>query len=221
MLRHLNIKNFAIIESLELDFDDGFTAITGETGAGKSILVDALGLLCGNRADKDWVRSGAKRAELSAEFDASDSAAIAGWLAGQELDDSNSCLVRRTLSADGGSRAYINGNPVALGQLQSLGAKLLEIHGQHGHQALLQSGEQLRLLDAWGGHNDTLRGVESLFDHWASVRQKLDDLAELPTFNCCSTRLKSCNSTPCPPQCFCNWSRITVAKATPEKCWRL
>ena len=100
MLRHLNINNFAIIEALELEFDDGFTAITGETGAGKSILVDALGLLSGARADKDWVRSGATRAELSADFDCTDAPGSLDWLASQELDDESSCLVRRTLSAD-------------------------------------------------------------------------------------------------------------------------
>jgi len=180
MLRHLNIKNFAIIEALELEFNQGFTAITGETGAGKSILVDALSLLTGARADKDWVRSGANRAELSAEFSCLDTPGIIEWLSGQELDDGDGCLVRRTLSADGGSRAYINGNPVALGQLQTLGARLLEIHGQHGHQALLQAGEQLRLLDAWGGNEIALSAVESLFDEWAGIRQKLDDLSELP-----------------------------------------
>ena len=180
MLRHLNIKNFAIIETLELEFDNGFTAITGETGAGKSILVDALGLLSGARADKDWVRSGARRAELSADFDCSDSDVIREWLIHQELDDESGCLVRRTLSADGGSRAYINGNPVALGQLQTLGSRLLEIHGQHGHQNLLQGGEQMRLLDAWGGNNSALNAVENEFDRWAGIRQKLDDLSELP-----------------------------------------
>lgn len=180
MLRHLNIDNFAIIEALELEFDIGFTAITGETGAGKSILVDALGLLSGARADKDWVRSGAKRAELSAEFDCTGSPDIYDWLSGQELDDGGGCLIRRTLSADGGSRAYINGKPVALGQLQTLGSRLLEIHGQHGHHALLQGGEQLRLLDAWGGHQTTLSAVEAEFDRWAVIRQQLDDLSELP-----------------------------------------
>lgn len=180
MLRHLNINNFAIIESLELEFDDGFTAITGETGAGKSILIDALGLLSGARADKDWVRSGAKRAELTAEFSCTGTPEIGDWLSSQELDDGNTCLVRRTLSADGGSRAYINGHPVALGQLQTLGSKLLEIHSQHGHQALLQGGEQLRLLDAWGDHQAASGAVESEFDRWAVIRQQLDDLAELP-----------------------------------------
>ncbi len=180
MLRHLNINNFAIIEALELEFDGGFTAITGETGAGKSILVDALSLLTGARADKDWVRSGANRAELSAEFDCTDTPGIREWLSSQELDDDNSCLVRRTLSADGGSRAYINGNPVALGQLQTLGSRLLEIHGQHGHQLLLQGGEQLRLLDALGGHQEALAAVATGFDQWAVIRQQLDDLSELP-----------------------------------------
>ncbi len=180
MLRHLNINNFAIIEGLELDFDDGFTTITGETGAGKSILVDALSLLTGARADKDWVRSGARRAELTADFETAGSPGIGEWLSNQELDDGSSCLVRRTLSADGGSRAYINGNPVALGQLQTLGSKLLEIHGQQGHQALLQSGEQLRLLDAWGGHHESLTDVENTFGRWAVIRQQLDDLSQLP-----------------------------------------
>jgi DNA repair protein RecN (Recombination protein N) len=130
MLKHLNIANFAIIPSLALEFQPGFTAITGETGAGKSILVDALGLLLGARSDSTWVRQGAERAELTAEFDISGNPAAAAWLAEGELDGDGDCLLRRSIAANGRSRAWINGSPVTVAQLNELGDLLVEIHGQ-------------------------------------------------------------------------------------------
>src|SRR5210317_2055352 len=125
MLTHLHIRNFAIVPTLDLDIPGGFTAITGETGAGKSILVDALGLLLGDRSDAGWVRNGAERAELSAEFSLKDNRDASRWLEDTELSDEDTCLLRRTISSNGRSRAYINGSPVTVAQIQSLGHLLV------------------------------------------------------------------------------------------------
>jgi DNA repair protein RecN (Recombination protein N) len=131
MLRHLAIKDFAVVRAAELEFGDGMTVISGETGAGKSLLVDALGFLSGLRADSGVVRHGAERAELSAEFLASAGSPAHTWLADNELDDDGQCQLRRVIRADGGSRAWINGRSVTLSQLSDLAARLVEIHGQH------------------------------------------------------------------------------------------
>ncbi|MGA9573515.1 MAG: AAA family ATPase, partial [Lysobacterales bacterium] len=136
MLRHLHISNFAIVPTLDLDFRPGFTAITGETGAGKSILVDALGLLLGERSDATWVRPGAERAELSAEFSLEDNLEARQWLEELELSAGENCLLRRTINSSGRSRAFINGSPVTVAQIQSLGQLLVEIHGQNEHLRL-------------------------------------------------------------------------------------
>ena len=133
MLRSLSIRDFVLVESLDLDFSSGMTALTGETGAGKSIMVDALSLVLGDRAESGVVRKGAKRAEISAEFQVGDLPAVQAWLehAGLELDN---CLLRRVVEAEGRSRAFINGSPVTLAQLKELGEGLVDIHGQHQHQ---------------------------------------------------------------------------------------
>src|SRR5688500_4391169 len=148
MLRHLSIKDFAVVRATELEFGPGLTVISGETGAGKSLLVDALGLLSGLRADSGVVRHGAPRAELTAQFTLDDDAAARAWLRENELDEDNECQVRRVVRADGGSRAWINGRPVTVAQLAELAGLLVEIHGQHEHQALLARSSQLSLLDA-------------------------------------------------------------------------
>ena len=152
MLSTLYVRDLAVVAEAEIALGPGLTVVTGETGAGKSLLVDALMLLAGARADAALVRAGAARAEVSAEFDLPADAPAHAWLAGEALDDDGACRLRRVLSAEGGSRAWINGRPVTLAQLQALGAHLLEIHGQHEHQALLQREQQLALLDAFGGH---------------------------------------------------------------------
>src|SRR6185295_5935333 len=146
MLTQLTLKDFAVVSSAELDFGAGMTVVSGETGAGKSLLVDALLWLTGARADAGIVRHGAERAELSAEFELDDAAEAAAWLREAELDDDNHCQLRRVIRADGGSRAWINGRPATLAQLSEIGEKLVEIHGQHEHQALLERGHQLGLL---------------------------------------------------------------------------
>lgn len=159
MLTRLHIRNYTLIDHLELDFGPGFSALTGETGAGKSILIDALGLLLGDRARADLIRAGASRAELSAEFDLRDLPAAAHWLAEEGLDDGEVCVLRRVLQRDGGSRMTINGRPVTAQSLRHLGPLLIEIHGQHAHQSLLQGGAQRELLDRIGGHEALLGEV--------------------------------------------------------------
>ncbi|KAF1702082.1 DNA repair protein RecN [Pseudoxanthomonas suwonensis] len=149
MLTHLALKDFAVVRATELEFGPGMTVISGETGAGKSLLVDALGFLSGLRADSGVVRHGSERAELAAGFDLAGNAAARQWLREQELDeDDEQCQLRRGIRAEGGSRAWINGRPVTLAQLAELAGLLVEIHGQHEHQSLLSRASQLALLDA-------------------------------------------------------------------------
>ena len=176
MLRFLQIRDFAIVDSLELEFGAGFTCISGETGAGKSILVDALGLLCGDRADTGAVRDGAERAELTAEFELADSSPALGWLRETELDRGADCLLRRTISASGRSRAWINGTAVTLGQLAELGEHLVEIHGQNEHLRLVRSAEQFRLLDGGGDYGVELERTRECFFRWQALEQEKQGL---------------------------------------------
>ena len=166
MLLSLAIRNFVIVESLELDFAPGFTVLTGETGAGKSILIDALLLALGERADADVVREGAPRAEISAEFRAG--AAVVEWMQSQDVGDADeaSVLVRRTIDSGGRSKSYINGSPVTLAQLRELGELLLDVHGQHAHQSLLKSAAQLALLDEHGGLAGERRELGKAWADW-------------------------------------------------------
>ncbi|MCI4567055.1 DNA repair protein RecN [Lysobacter sp. CFH 32150] len=182
MLTHLAIKDFAVVRAAELDFGPGLTVISGETGAGKSLLVDALGFLSGSRADSGVVRHGAERAELIALFDLSDAPDALAWLREQELDDGTledgmGCQLRRTIRADGGSKAWINGRPVTLGQLGDLAERLVEIHGQHEHQALLSKASQLALLDAYGRHEAELAAVRTAAQAWNVLLRERDTLS--------------------------------------------
>ena len=166
MLRLIAVKDFAIIDQAELGLGSGLTALTGETGAGKSLLVDALMLLGGGRGDAGWVRQGAERAELAAEFDLARLPDAAAWLRELELDDGDECRVRRVLRADGSSRAFVNDRAVSLATLKSLVAQLVEIHGQNEHQALLSRAHQRRLLDAFGGHAPALEATATSARRW-------------------------------------------------------
>ena len=149
MLRSLSIRDFVIVDRLELEFESGFTVLTGETGAGKSILIDALALVLGERADAVVVRQGAERAEISAEFGLDASPGLARWLDEHELaGDEDACLLRRVIDASGRSRGFINGRPATLAQLREAGEFLVDIHGQHEHQSLLRAPAQRELLDA-------------------------------------------------------------------------
>lgn len=178
MLLHLHIRNFAIVPALEQDFAPGFTAISGETGAGKSILVDALGLLLGARSDAGWVRSGADRAELNAEFSLAANAAAADWLREHELADGESVLLRRTIQAGGRSRAWVNGTPVTVAQLADLGNLLVEVHGQNEHVRLAGAGRQRALLDRTGDYDAALADVDKAFETWRRAEDTLRELAE-------------------------------------------
>ena len=152
MLRSLSIRDFVIVDRMELEFSSGFTVLTGETGTGKSILIEALALVLGERADAIVVRSGAERAEISAEFDTERQRETDRWLAENDLSgDDGSCLIRRVIEASGRSRGLVNGRPVTLAQLRELGEFLVDIHGQHQHQSLLRPAAQRELLDAYSG----------------------------------------------------------------------
>ncbi|HEU0153817.1 MAG TPA: DNA repair protein RecN [Arenimonas sp.] len=177
MISHLTLKDFAVVSAAELAFGPGMTVVSGETGAGKSLLVDALMWLTGARADAGIVRFGAERAELAAEFRLDDAPAARDWLRDNELDEGDACQLRRVIRADGGSRAWINGRPATLGQLSELGGRLVEIHGQHEHQALLDRGQQLALLDAFGQHESLLAEVGRLARDWAALDRELGELA--------------------------------------------
>ncbi|WP_417473278.1 DNA repair protein RecN [Luteimonas mephitis] len=177
MLIHLAIRDFAVVTAAELEFGAGLTVISGETGAGKSLLVDALGFLSGQRADSGMVRHGADRAELHAEFDLAAADDARRWLREEEFDDGEACQLRRTLRADGGSRAWINGRPATLSQLAALAERLVEIHGQHEHQALLSRPSQLALLDACGGHGALQAAVAAAAHRWSTLLRERETLS--------------------------------------------
>ncbi|EYU15808.1 DNA repair protein RecN [Photorhabdus aegyptia] len=174
MLTQLTISNFAIVRELEIDFQPGMTAITGETGAGKSIAIDALGLCLGNRGEANMVRRGASRADICARFALSDTPSARQWLEEHQLDDSNECLLRRTITSDGRSRGFINGTAVPLSQLRELGAHLIQIHGQHAHQLLLNNGHQKRLLDTYANQSNLHNEMKQAYQQW---HQSCQDLA--------------------------------------------
>ena len=163
MLRSLSVRNFAIVDELDVELFGGMTVLTGETGAGKSILVDALGLLLGDRGGTGLVRDGAARAELAADFDVSGHAAAQDWLREHELDAEDDCLLRRVIGADGRSRAFVNGNPVPLQSLKAIGELLADIHGQHFHQSLGKASVQRDLLDHYAGNSELRQTVAERF----------------------------------------------------------
>lgn len=180
MLRTLTAKDFVIIEHAELELLGGMTALTGETGAGKSLIVDALMLLSGGRGDAGSVRAGCERAELAASFDLGHAPHVQDWLRQRELDEADAeCQVRRVLRADGSSRAYVNGRSVTLGTLRQLSELLLEIHGQHEHQALLRPLRQRQLLDALGQHGTQRARVAALAATWVSLQHEAQALQPL------------------------------------------
>jgi DNA repair protein RecN (Recombination protein N) len=178
MLTRLQVRNFAIIDEIDVEFGAGMTVLTGETGAGKSILVDALGLVLGERGGTGLVRLGAERAEFSAEFDITAQPEAKGWLETQALDADTDCLLRRVIGADGRSRAFINGNAVPLQSLKELGEKLLDIHGQHFHQSLGRRSVQRDLLDHFGGLEALRLTTAAAFAEWLSLDSRLEQLEE-------------------------------------------
>ena len=177
MLKFLSIRDFVIVSSLELDFASGFTALTGETGAGKSILIDALSLALGERGDASMVRSGCERAEISAEFDVD--ANVQAWLEEQDLaGDDGVCLLRRVLESGGRSRGFINGRSATLQQMREAGELLLDIHGQHAHQSLLRPDAQRILLDSYAGVEQQTAQVAALYKDWQGLQRRRMALSE-------------------------------------------
>jgi len=173
MLSLIRVKNYAVIDEIEVEFGGGLNVMTGETGAGKSILVDALGLALGDRADASAVRHGAERAEISVSFDVPDGHEALRWLAERGLDDDTACTLRRLVGSDGRSRAFINGQPVNLQDLKALGALLVDIHGQHAHQSMLDTGNQRALLDA---HDEIAPSARSVAEHFAAWHTLVEQL---------------------------------------------
>jgi len=176
MLKSLEIRNYAIVDQLTLEFDSGMTVLSGETGAGKSILLGALGLTLGNRADSQVVSPSAKRAEISASYQIEELTDVRSWLEEKELDSDDECIIRRTVSHDGRSRAYINSQPVPLQVVRELGEMLVELHGQHAHQSLLKKGAQRHLLDQFARHLPLTAEVASHYKQW---QQTLEQLTEI------------------------------------------
>ncbi len=177
MLKSLSIRDYVIVERLELSFERGFTALTGETGAGKSILIDALALALGDRADPGTVRQGAERAEIEVEFDTRAVPAVATWLEEQGLEaDPDQLILRRLIERGGRTRAFINGRAAPLSQLREAGEHLVDIHGQHEHQRLLRAEVQRDLLDAHGGCDTELAQVTANWREWQACRAALADL---------------------------------------------
>lgn len=176
MFKHLSIRNLAIVKSLDIDIQSGMTAITGETGAGKSIAIDALGLCLGERADANMVRKGQAKAEVTSTFDVSGLTAAKTWLVENDLDDQDECIIRRVISAEGRSKAYINGSPVPLQQLKLLAQFLVSIHGQNAHQQLLKKEVQRRLLDGYANHPALIQKVEEDFQLLADMQARYKNL---------------------------------------------
>jgi len=176
MLKFLSIRDFVIVDHVELEFAPGFTVLTGETGAGKSILIDALSLVLGERSDPADVRSGCERAEISVEFDIRGLPELAAWLCdnGFEGDsgDTGVCLMRRLVDTSGRSRSFINGCSATLQQLRAAGEKLVDIQGQHAHQSLLRADAQRDLLDSFSGNRELAQRVAEAYRRWQAIRQR-------------------------------------------------
>ncbi len=178
MLADLSVNNFAIVKSLQLELSSGMTTITGETGAGKSIAIDALGLCLGGRAETGMVRQGEEKTEVCATFQLDNNVHAIRWLEDNELLDGNDCILRRLITKDGRSRAYINGSPVPLSQLKSIGQKLINIHGQHAHHQLMKSDYQLSMLDQYAGHTNLLEKTRQTYQAWRQAKNRLKELRQ-------------------------------------------
>lgn len=176
MMRRIHIRNFAIVDSVEITFEPGMTALTGETGAGKSILLDALGTCLGDRADSSALPVHAERAEIHVTFDLNDAGPAREWLRQRQLDAEDECILRRVLQRNGRSQSYINGCPVPLQQLGALGNQLIGIHGQHAHQALRRRDTQRDILDAFGGHVSVLTRVGECYQAHRRLRREVQRL---------------------------------------------
>lgn len=174
MLTHLHIRDFAIIDNLELELQAGMTALTGETGAGKSILLDAIGLVLGDKADSGSVRHGADKAEITLSVDIHAVPDAQAWLTEQDLaHEEENCILRRVITSQGKSRAWINGSPVTLTLLRELGELMVDIHGQHEHQSLMKKDMQLQLLDEFAGDSSLLDNTRAAWREWKTLNDRL------------------------------------------------
>lgn len=179
MLAHLSVHNYAIVEHLDLELDAGMSVISGETGAGKSIMLDALGLCLGDRADSGVVRPGADKADILASFDLHDIPEARAWLAERDLDNDGPCILRRVITAEGRSRGYINGSPCPQGDLKALGELLIDIHSQHEHQSLLKPETHRRLLDEYAGSQELARQVQLAAQRWKQTKNELERVSSI------------------------------------------
>ncbi|WP_213661808.1 DNA repair protein RecN [Stutzerimonas stutzeri] len=177
MLVHLSVHNYAIVEHLDLELKRGMSVISGETGAGKSIMLDALGLALGDRADSSVVRLGADKADILASFDLDDIPDARTWLVERDLDNDGPCILRRVITAEGRSRGYINGAPCPQGDLKALGELLIDIHSQHEHQSLLKPDTHRRLLDEYSASQELARQVQLAAQRWRQTQQALERLS--------------------------------------------
>lgn len=176
MLKTITIRNFAIVDELSVTLDDGMTVLTGETGAGKSILLDALNLALGDRADNDSIRHGCERAEVTVEFELEKHSPALNWLQEQSMDDDTGCLIRRIMSREGRSKGFINGSPVPMQSLKELGEMLVDIHGQHEHQSLLKRDVQRQLLDDYADNAAHLKKLQTAYKQWHTLQNRLQQL---------------------------------------------
>ncbi|MCB1639507.1 MAG: DNA repair protein RecN, partial [Thiothrix sp.] len=179
MLTHIHIRDFAIIEELEIELQPGMTALTGETGAGKSILLDAIGLVLGDKADSSTVRHGADKAEITLSANIAATTQARDWLLEQALLDhgDDTCILRRVISAAGGkSRAWINGTPVTLNLLRELGEQMVDIHGQHEHQSLMRRDMQRALLDGYADSEPLLQPLQQYWRDWKTLHERVETL---------------------------------------------
>ena len=177
MLSHLSVRHFALVDELEIDFSDGMSVVTGETGAGKSIILNALSMALGDRADQSLIASDSDRAEIHAVFDIKAGSAAALWLSERDLDVAEAIL-RRIINRDGRSRAFINGSPSTASDLKQLGQLVMDIHSQHEHQSLLRKASHLPLLDAFSGLQQEARAVREAFETWSATASRLKALVE-------------------------------------------
>ncbi|MGF1716756.1 DNA repair protein RecN [Photobacterium chitinilyticum] len=178
MLAHMTISNFAIVKNLEFELKPGMTTITGETGAGKSIAIDALGLCLGDRADAGMVRPNEDKAEISAAFSLQNNQAARRWLEDNELIDGEECILRRVITKEGRSRGFINGSPVPASQQKALGQLLINIHGQHAHQQLMRAEYQQQMLDQYAGHHLLMEKTRKAYQIWRQANNELKRLTQ-------------------------------------------
>jgi DNA repair protein RecN (Recombination protein N) len=181
MLSRITIKDLVIVRRMDLALHAGMTTLTGETGAGKSILIDALGLALGDKADNGMIRRGADKAEISVSFEIGTGGHVATWLEAHDLAADGECLLRRVLIRDGRSRAYVNGTPVPVAHLRELGEQLIDIHGQHAHQSLLQPRAQRALLDGFANLHEQLRATADCHRIWQEQRRRHEELSQAAT----------------------------------------